>query len=274
VFAAIFSVVLPITAAEDGLGIPSRRSGLRVVVMGETALVLEFELPGLEAGIGIVNGKKCREVSVAGLVNAGEPPLPVSGTLIGIPPGSIPSATLLELETTKVPSAIGVCPPARPLPGFDATTPGLLRSQEVAAVRIKAVQYDSSTQDLYVHTRLRVRVDFKSDRRNDARCDGCVEDEGPFEEILRSSLLNYDQARQWRVGPRSTATSYDVKSGTPPGAFKFLVNRDGLYRLRHTGGQRGPADLQTVQPRVRGRHPDSGRGRRLLRPGRPAALLR
>jgi len=264
VFAAIFSVILPITAAEDGLGNPSRRSGLRVVAMGETALVLEFDLPGLEAGIGTVNGKKCREVSVAGLVNAGEPPLPVSGTLIGIPPGSIPSATLLELETTTVPSAIGVCPPEQPLPGFDATThppsavqplhgtpgvdggdqllpetpvevvrAGLLRSQEVAAVRIKAVQYDSSTQDLYVHTRLRVRVDFKSDRRSDVRCDGCVEDEGPFEEILRSSLLNYDQARRWRVGPRSTATSYDVKSGTPPGAFKFLVNRDGLHRLTH-----------------------------------------
>jgi hypothetical protein len=211
-----------------------------------------------------VDGRTCREVSVAGLANAGEPPLPVSGTLIGIPPGSTPSATLLELESITVPGTIGVCPSAQPLPGLDHTahppsavqtlhhTPGidgsdqlvpetsaellragLLRNQEVAVLRIKPVQYDPATQDLYVYTRLRIRVDFEIDHRTDARYDDYVVDEDPFEEILRSSLLNYDQARRWRVGPRSTATAHDVKSGSPPGAFKFLVNQDGLHRLTY-----------------------------------------
>jgi hypothetical protein len=281
VFAAIYATVLPITAAGDGFGNQSRRSGLRVVATEETALVLEFELSGFEAGIGIVNGKPCREVSVAGLVIAGEPPLPVSGALIGIPPGSIPSATLLELETTTVPSAIPVCPPKRPHAGFDAKenpssgdqslhgTPGvdggdqlvseppvevvragLLRSQEVAALRIKPVLYDSATQDLYVHTRLRVRVDFEFDRRSDTRCEGCVEDEGQFEEVLRSSLLNYDQARRWRVGPRSTATSKDVKSGPALGAFKILVNRDGLHRLTHAQLYAAGVPVDSEDPRT------------------------
>ncbi len=281
VLAATWWVTLPITGAGGDREDPSRRSDLRVVATEESALVVEFELSGLETGIGIVDGRTCREVRVAGLVNAGNPPLPVSGTLIGIPPGSMPKATVLELESVTVPGAIGVCPSAQPPPASNPTahppspvhsanwapgvdgadqlvpeTPvelvraGLLRSQEVAALRFKPVQYEPATLKLHVFTRLRVRVDFELDRRGDARCDGCVEVEGPFEEILRSSLLNYDQARQWRVGPRSAAASGDVKSGPPPGAFKFLVDRDGLHRLTYAQLYAAGVPVDSEDPRT------------------------
>jgi hypothetical protein len=277
--AAIVSVTQPATVIGDNLEGPPHRSGLRVVATEGAALVLDFELSDLETGFGIVDGRTCRQVSVAGLVNVGNPPLPVNGTLLGIPPGSLPSVTVLEFETTTVPSAIGVCPSAQPFPGVYPTahapstvqsalrTPGvdgggrlvpetpvelvragLLRNQEVAALRIRPVQYDPITLDLVVHTRLRIRVDFELDHRSDARIDH--HDEGPFEEILRSSTLNYDQARRWRVGRPAAVTAHNVKSDPPPGRFKILVDRDGLYRLTHAQLDAAGVPVDSEDPRT------------------------
>ena len=65
--AATVSVIPSMTVAGSVHEGPSRGGHLRVVATEETALVVEFELLGLEVGIDIVDGRTCRSVSVDGL---------------------------------------------------------------------------------------------------------------------------------------------------------------------------------------------------------------
>ncbi|MFN8485320.1 MAG: C25 family cysteine peptidase [Anaerolineae bacterium] len=106
---------------------------------------------------------------------------------------------------------------------------GQLRSQSFVQIRLAPFQYDAATGELHSAERLEVAVHFDGA----AAAPGSGVDEGPFEPALQTLLLNYGDAKRWRV---SQGASADKAS---PAAYsgrriRVEVSQDGLYQLDTT----------------------------------------
>jgi hypothetical protein len=269
VFAAFLGIGLPATVAGVGTETLPEPIRPRVVASEESALILELEVPELRLEPAIVDGTPCQVVRIDGLVSEARPgwlQLPVSSALLGIPPGSIPQVTLLDEESTVVPGSTEVCPCPQSFrarqnerePGasgddhLDPQSPveleraGLVRSQEIAVLRIYPVQYDRVSHRLQFHRRLRLRIDFSADGESVAGSSNHIIDEGSFEGILRSNVLNYEQARPWRVRPPSATEPRDTPRQGP---FKVLVEEDGIHLLTYTRLNDAGFPVGTEDPR-------------------------
>ncbi len=169
----------------------------------------------------------------------GLPSLPVQGAMLGIPQESQPTLQILSADWVALPGAHRLCiapqpvltrssardgrvPPlelsgyttaANPSTLIDAflpatsaelTSTGNLRSQHFAEIRFNPLQTNPVTGELRYYRKIQVALNF-----NLSKSDGgagapvslplATSSEGPFEENLRSALLNYAEARAWRA---------------------------------------------------------------------------
>ncbi|MEO8166753.1 MAG: C25 family peptidase propeptide domain-containing protein, partial [bacterium] len=106
-----------------------------------------------------------------------------------------------------------------------------LRSQRIVCIRIKPYQYNPSTQTLrrIVKARLVVRLQTLSGR-------GLLASHVPdpfFEETYKFLLLNYEQARAWRIAPQKSVSVDPTATWFETGKFyyKALVAADGWYKI-------------------------------------------
>ena len=71
------------------------------------------------------------------------------------------------------------------------------RDQRVARIEIYPFQYVAATGALRWHRHLRIELRFEGAGTPDRPATTTAHD-GPFEQTLRNTLLNYGIARQWR----------------------------------------------------------------------------
>ncbi len=75
-------------------------------------------------------------------------------------------------------------------------------------------------------------------------------DEGAFEKVLQDSLLNYEQARLWRVQPElSLQTSAPASSQGEP-KYKLLVDADGIYEVSYSELAAAGLPLAAIDPQT------------------------
>ncbi len=242
-------------------------------------LVLELLTPAFHVETAsTADGQPCSRLVVDGYGMtdaAGYPELPVRGTMLGIPAQANVSLTVLEAESTLLPGRYDLCPVPTPIVDADLSgeiryqgsqlvrdarayagaefapaspaelvSTGFIRSQRVAQVRFQPFQYDPTSGQVRQVRRIRVRLAFDGDYGSQAvgpvsQSAGPV-DEGPFEDTLRHTLINYAGARAWRVAPRSLQPAVHIQAQGAP-SCKILVNTDGLYHVT-------AADLQAACP--------------------------
>ena len=251
---------------------------IKLLTSDETGLLLEFYTPEFRVSEIQTPSGLCQLLSLEGYSSfgsPGSPELPVSGLSVGIPPDADPTLTVLTADYVDLPLHYNICPAIEPqaalgidgqiqFNGYIRTRDPLvyetkhykpsvpaelvstayIRSQRVTQVRIQPFQYNPTTGQLRYIRHLRLRLDY-SIERSSMISTGSFIDEGPFEDILKNILLNYDQARDWRLPAKAIARQSELDAFDPPEpAYKLFVEQDGLYQVSY-------ADLQSAGLPVR-----------------------
>jgi len=210
--------------------------------------------------------------------NRGEPLLPVKGLLVGMPLQGTLTAHVREEEWTALETGL-ICPvpsPSSDLPdverpekwqlsldnrvyGRDAFYPnvlveaeplGLFRDQRIGRIRLFPFRYNPMSHQLKVCHRLVVQVNFHPQSSSNPP-ESIVSRASPAaEQVLSDMLLNYAQAKPWRVertaqvAPKTMAAQEDVPR------CKITVSEDGLYAILPEELADAELDVDLIDPRT------------------------
>ena len=123
---------------------------------------------------------------------------------------------------------------------------GTLRSQRLITLELHPVQYEARTRTLRTHPRMVVRVHFQSpastfNLQSPSQSSSSfltppssrVDEPGQFEKTFRKLVLNYDEAKRWRVprGVENHAPMAPAAQHISETRYKILVDKTGIYRL-------------------------------------------
>ena len=280
-------------------------------ITDQTGITVEFNLPKLEVSTVKRNGIRYQAVSFegSGFTNeAGNPRLPVSRVMLGVPPNVNFRVKILH-STTETRSGYRLPPVPHNVPKSSSENSsafsqpevfetleeewredgpayrsnsnypktaaqvvydGYIRSQRVLYLELRPVQYQPESRTLRVHSRMTVRVHFvhqSSDNRfhstSTSPSQFTITEPASFERMYQNFLLNYNEAKRWRVpttGPAAAPGALDpnrsVKAGPTVQAqtngerYKILVDKTGIYRLTSEDLRRKwGIDLSGVDPR-------------------------
>ncbi len=220
---------------------------------------------------------------------SGAPELPVKGTMVGIPAQGEATLTVVEVEAITAPETYAICPVGRPIveaspsdeplryqgeervrdatiyatAGFTPTEPavllstGFIRSQRVAQLQFRPFQYNPVTGQLRFARRIRVQLTFDTVMARSAQIASAASaattgtvDEGAFEDVLRTSLVNYEDARGWRAAPQRRPATNVAQWPLSDEAYKILVDADGIYQLTYTDLITAGVPVDTLDPRT------------------------
>ena len=250
---------------------PAQVSGPHVVETTATGLVFELDLPAPEASVVHVEDRDWQRLSLPGYDRAGKPGSPEqlqAGVLIGIPPtgdvalrvldstveelpgkwqlypapqlqavrdpdsGDLDAAAGVEAQFTWDAAAYAVDDflPAAPV---SVGNTGFVRSQRVAQLQITPVQYNPVQGTVRVYRHLRVEVVFSAAPDANQAAEAAPD---AFDPVLQAQLLNFDQARAWRVARAAEASSPQTSPAVYPGDtsrtwFKTQLRSSGLYKI-------------------------------------------
>jgi len=242
-------------------------SEVQVLESDSQGMLFELTLPELTLTQDKSDRGDCQKILLPGWGQSGEPGqpgLPVKGVLIGIPVNAHPIVTVENATEAGTKESINLCPIAKltvnsslsgltqnggesliedagayalnkDYPGTsfaEVDTTEMIRSQRVLHVQLLPVHYNPANQHLSYFRKLRVRVEFNTLVSPLA---ASTIDEGAYEDIFRSTLLNYDQARAWRspspeIGPAAVDT---FLPGGLQNTYRVTVNQDGVYQITY-----------------------------------------
>lgn len=255
----------------------SEQTGLQMMENTTSGLVLELAVPEMQLEKSTSDRGPCILLRIPGWgmsSETGEPTLPVTGTLVAVPLGARPTIEVLETGPMTVQENVDLCPAATLLQSdqfsdipvdlgerlivnkdayaSDRVYPGqlallgelsMIRSQQVVQVLFQPIRYNPVTRQLTTYSSLRVRVDFGIDAAQ--QTSQSVIDEGPYEDTLRSQVINYEDARAWRIQPKLQSTS-PSRPSTP--SCKISVTQDGMVRVTYDA-------LNAVCPQIASQDP-------------------
>ena len=264
-------------------------SGLHVLAPDAQGITLELVTPEYSVIQSEDDFGPCTQLVIDGYSNAGisgAPELPVKGALVGIPAQGEVTLTVLEVEIVTVPETYTLCPVSRPIvetgpsnqlryqgqarvrdaaaytiAEFTPAEPavllstGFVRSQRVAEVQLRPFQYNPVTGEVRFARRIRVQLTFEAvpsalERLAQALPSMTDVDEGPFEDILRNTVVNYEDARAWRVAPQRSPSTADALSPLADDAYKILVDADGIYQLTYNDLLAAGIPVDSLDPRT------------------------
>jgi len=152
----------------------------------------------------------------------------------------------------------GLYPPAL----VEIQPTGYVRQQRVARLEIHPIQYIPSTGQLKIHRKLEIKVTFPLAGSEAQYSDVGVyaapglqisvpnshNSESVFEDLYHDSLLNYEQARNWRK-PRPRMAYSLAPSLDSEVSYKITVEENGVYKLDHSYLTRVGIDPSVIDPR-------------------------
>ncbi len=116
---------------------------------------------------------------------------------------------------------------AVPFPQAVVTTnsPALFRDLPVQSIRISPVQFNARDQKLTVYDYVRLQVTFKGEPVSGQP----LARKELLDEVARAAILNFDQAKSWRV-PRKPLLKKAAQLPSGP-YYRITVKKDGLYKV-------------------------------------------
>ncbi|MDQ1329277.1 MAG: hypothetical protein QG641_2566, partial [Candidatus Poribacteria bacterium] len=182
-------------------------------------------MPELKSEATEIDGKTFQKVSFdkcSFTYKPGEPQIPMLSIMLGIPKTSEPSASVINTtnsllngynlplvkddalesshENTDFIRASGFYPSEL----VKIMPMGYMRQQRVARLEIYPIQYNASNAQLKVYKSLKIGVTFgklapSSINQTSAKIRPNTNESKIYEDIYKDSLLNYDQAKKWRM---------------------------------------------------------------------------
>jgi hypothetical protein len=269
---------LPKALVSTASAMPLTDFGVKVLETNGQGLLFEVKLPPLQFVESNSNIGKCQSVKLPGWGlngEAGEPAVPFRGVLVGIPAGVEPTIEVVQTDIEIVKEPFDLCPIAtqkgsidldggfhdggedlvidRTVYSVDREYPStqveigetsFIRSQRVVQVRLQPIQYNPALRSLRFTTRIRVRVVFHG-----VLPATTMIDEGPFEKNLGNTLINYEQARNWRIPRNQTVSTLATSDNNGGPAYKLAVSQDGIYKVSYAALSAAKAPVDSVDPR-------------------------
>ncbi|MDZ7337748.1 MAG: C25 family cysteine peptidase [candidate division KSB1 bacterium] len=242
-----------------GLGV---QAGVQVVGTDQTSVVLELRVDSLQV-IPLEGEHEQVTLYLDGcgtMSQPGRPVLPVTGTMVGVPPEAPVSLQVLHVDYREQ----GTWNlPVEPEQGEKVATAGwypqefaalgevgFVREQRVAQVLFFPVRVNQATGKAQVARLVRVAVRFEQQQAAQGVGAEAGAEESAFEPFFRSNLANYAQARQWRRVPTAEAVVKSSRSTRSAQVFKIVVEKDGFYEVRGRDLERAGAVLRGLDPRA------------------------
>ncbi len=244
--------------------------GLTLISCDRESAVIEFELPGYQAVEQELDGETFTQLSISGwgnLIEEGKPALPQAGFLLAMPPGSRASLTVdvleshtitlvnpqpapawLKDEDSEIPVEQYLPDPAQyasstPYPQQWASVgdPFWCRTFYLVPVKVIPFRAVTASGEALVADKLRLKVSFHGGRQGTSISD-------PHgQALIRSSIINFAQARRWQEKTPPSVSSVTGEYGD----YKLLVDEDGLYRITYSDlVQAGITSPETIDPQT------------------------
>jgi hypothetical protein len=256
----VFGTAFFAAAAPAGLG-----GGVDVVESDETGVTLKVQIDSFTVRSVSHEGRAFDVVEVPGFLlteEEGLPQLPYTSALVGVPFGKTPRLSVVTNETdvrrglvpvpvSRALIADGEFPtPVReffmdedfyggseayPLRAAILARPSTLRHQKVIAVHLFPFRYDPASRELKFSRELTVRVDFvESGEPLRMNLEAAPSFELYSEGLYRGLLINYEQARRWRMKPRLEPARPGFPVSQATSEYKIAVDSTGLYRVAYS----------------------------------------
>lgn len=269
-------VILTLTWGESGevvqgphLSLPGIKlgteTGLKILRSDESGLLLEF-IPGkvYRSRLGAGSTEVLRLGGCVLTQDIGKPQVPIRTILFGVPLGASVRMQILEAEIEDA-GQVDLAPAPRgdgsgatswikdpqlysmntlyPASNAFLGTPSLVRSQRIGTLNLYPLQYNPILQRAFLCRKMKVQVSFTSSRgvSQGAFPDG-------FEDIFKSVLVNYEQAKAWRKPPHPVrGTSFIFDTGP---WYRIRLKEDGLFKVTGTDLQKAGVDISQLDPRT------------------------
>ena len=107
---------------------------------------------------------------------------------------------------------------------------GFLRNQPITRIRINPVQGNLSKKQIRIYSKIRIKIWFEGIPQQSPNIQASLIPE-PDESVYRQTLLNYQQARKWRI-PRPVLKKPVFNGNFPEGeCLKISIKNSGIYKL-------------------------------------------
>ena len=226
---AVLALLIPRGSAAAGA------AAVRLLAADARGVTLQVRTDGWALGAPGADG----HVAVTGLSSAyvlGEPgraKLPAFSAVIALPPDARPSAVELAgaAETARdgVKLVIAGKPVFRPGLGAEQQTPGMdavpavadgawppsrvrlgsvssMRGRKFVSLEMRPFRYDEGAARLYAASTVTVRIDFNRPA-SAAALPVTGGSDAHFDDVFASTVLNFEQARTWRVAPAGASAA-------------------------------------------------------------------
>ncbi len=245
-------------------------------------VTLELVIPGFEVVQQGNDNQTCQVFKVRNFTEAqkpGYPQLPEKTALVGIPWASQPSLVVLETDLVEVDGQFNLCPAVRPVFEYsneaeihylgeqssrdlkaysqdsffpqspaNLSSTAMIRSQHVAQVSFQPFQYNPMTGKVRYFQRIRVRVFFNQPGGASSQQNTPV-DEGIFEDILSTGLVNGQSAAGFRSSLPGPSVGFRVQSpasGQP--WVKLSFKKSGMAAVSYENSFRIRSGFQHLTP--------------------------
>ncbi len=249
-----------------------------IVETSDDSLELLLLAPAYQTAKTEIGGAVYDTIEVPGAIltaSPGQIQLPIVSTLIGVPPEAEVTLEILEDKPQRLQGNFNLAQAPYPaqiddinaterwdyaqeisLPDTEINSissnpvariaeEAWIRDMRVVRIEYTPFQYNASNGILTWHPNVKAKLQFKTPFGISANQLTENRDPGnsPFDTILQTSLLNYEQAKNWR----SLAVSTNIQT-TPPDTgprYRIAIQEDGIYELTYN-------DLLAVNPAVAG----------------------
>ncbi|MGD8625021.1 MAG: C25 family cysteine peptidase, partial [Anaerolineae bacterium] len=271
------------TAADSPQAPPSTGHSVQLLQSDAEAIRLSVDLDDPTVEQVEIEGRAYDRITLDGFVSsaeAGKPQVPTRRVLLGIPPGAEYEIHVSAAESTALPGEYDLPPAPTPVrnrdldPGnpfaesaqagewaylrddlayaADGLYPaslagvadeGFIRNQRFIALQLYPLQYNPVTGQALFHRRFTVEVRLVYP--HGLRDVGTRQPAGQFEELLASSLLNYESAMDWRgVEELDTEPGRAVPlQGT---SYKIMIDQDGIYQVTRAELEAAGVPVSTI----------------------------
>lgn len=200
---------------------------------------------------------------------AGAPQLPTRVFIVGVPPGAQAEVTVIP-GTAEEMAAINIPPVPVKEPSEDlgrwrfqpdpqiyernayypatlarVDPPAQLRQQTIARVEVLPVQYNAVQKRLRIYRNLQIVVRFVG--ANFAATRSLTASSPAEEEFYESVLINYAQARAFRIAPPSKLARRATPQIEGP-LYKFPLRQEGIYKLDGRTLRSAGITLEEIEP--------------------------
>jgi hypothetical protein len=262
---------------------------VRLIRSDDRGAEIEIISRGFDSSAEEIEGQIYHHLSLDGASlsqEEGEPQLPLRVMMLGIPLEANVAVEVVEVETERSFNYHVYPAPRRVLSRTKSGEPftttefyrndplysqntffppriakmtqiAFIRDQRVAQLEVCPLQYNPASGELLFHKRLILRVTFGNGSQGDLA--GFEEpgfiptDVGPFQSILKNTLLNYESSRYWQQRRAALPKFMPVETETPYGdstAYRITVKEDGIYSLSYEYLQSQGVAVSAIDPKT------------------------